>query len=81
MPYFGASRGAVAQSVTVYACGCLWVRSPLEEMKYLLKFLRSDVELNLTRRLRESGERRFLTLVSLCLPCCVRNAALSYIIL
>ena len=40
-----ASRGAGAQSVTVNA---LWIRSPLEEMKYLfnvlLKFLRSDVE-------------------------------------
>ena len=41
-----ASRGAVAQSVTVNRL--LLLRSPLEEMKYLLKFifpfLRSGVE-------------------------------------
>ena len=40
-----ASRGAVARGVTVKR---LWVRSSLEEMKYLLKlifpFLRSDVQ-------------------------------------
>ena len=44
---FEASRGAEAQSVTVKPTG-LGVRSPLEEMKYLLKFiftfLRSGVE-------------------------------------
>ena len=36
-----ASRGAGAQSVTIIDCDCkidwLWLRSPLEGMKYLLK--------------------------------------------
>ena len=44
---FEAGCGAVAQSVTVKTVW-LWVQSPLEEMKYLLKFifpfLRSGVE-------------------------------------
>ena len=31
------SRGAVAQSVTVKVW--VWVRSPLEEMKYVLKYI------------------------------------------
>ena len=35
--FFEASLGAGAQSVTVKPW--LWVRSPLEEMKYLLKFI------------------------------------------
>ena len=42
------SRGATARGVTVKPTGCVWVRSPLEEMKYLLKFIfpfrRSGVE-------------------------------------
>ena len=56
----------------------LWVRSPLEEMKYLLKFifpfLRSGVArrwvlpLN-TQNSAESRERSALTLGSLYLPC------------
>ena len=36
--FFSASRGAGAQSVTVKT-DWSWVRSPLEEMKYLLKFI------------------------------------------
>ena len=69
----------------------LWVRSPLEEMKYLLKFpfLRSGVEAKrgvefcYSTRLQdsaESGEWTVLTLSSLCLPCCVRNTARSWFI-
>ena len=73
-------------------CDCktdwLWVRSPLEEMKYLLKFifpfLRSGVEakrgvppLNpqYLQNSAESGKWSVLTLGSLCLPCCVRDTA------
>ena len=72
----------------------LWVRFPLEEMKYLLKFifpfLRSGAEarrwvlpLN-TQCLQnsaESGERSVLTLGSLCLPCCMRDTAGSWFFL
>ena len=76
-------------------CDCktdwLRVRSSLEEMKYLLKFifLRSGVEvkrgvefcLNNGQCLQnsaESGERSILTLGSLCLPCCERDTAWSW---
>ena len=70
----------------------LWVRSPLEEMKYLLKFifpfLRSGVEAKARRwvlplntqclqNLAESGDRSVLTIGSLCLPCFVRDTAWS----
>ena len=68
-------------------CDCkidwLWVRSPLEKMKYVLKFifpfLRSGVEakrdvlpLNTQclQNLSESEERSVLILGSLCLLCC-----------
>ena len=75
-------------------CDCktdwLWVRSPLEEMKYLLKFifpfLRSGVEVkrgvefchstrNTSRIRQKVGNGSVLTLGSLCLPCCVRDIA------
>ena len=71
-------------------CDCetnwLWVRSPLEEMKYLFKFifpfLRSGVKAKCGVEFRyscnESGERSILTLGSLCLPCCVRDRAWSW---
>ena len=82
-PVVGMCRGT--------KCDCkldwLWVRYPLEEMKYLLKFifpfLRSDVEAKarlwlppLNRQCpqnsAESEEWSVLTLGSLCLACCVR---------
>ena len=51
---FEASRGAVAQSVTVKPTGCGF---ELEEMKYLLKcifpFLRSGVETRNASRIRQ----------------------------
>ena len=84
-----AGRGAEAQSDC--KIDWLWVRSPLEEVKYLFKFifpfLRSGVETkrgvefchstrNASRiRGEESEERSVLTLGSLCLPCCVRDTA------
>ena len=38
--YFEVSRGAGAQSVTVrFYSRWMWVRSSLEEMKYLFKFI------------------------------------------
>ena len=44
-----AGRGAAARGVTAKPTDWLWVRSPLEEMKYLLKFIfpffRSGVEI------------------------------------
>ena len=77
-------------------CDCnhdwLWVRSPLEEIKYLFKFifsyLRSGVEAKVRRRVplinmqylqnsAENGERSVLELNSLCLPCCVHDIASS----
>ena len=78
-------------------CDCktdwLWVRSPLEEMKYLLKFifpfLRSGIEAKVwvlslnTQCLQnsaESGKTECLTLGSFCLPCCVRDTAWSWFI-
>ena len=75
-----ASRGAAARGVTAKP-DWLWVRSPLEEMKYLLKFilpfLRSGVEvkrgvlplkMQCLQNSAESGERSILTLGSLCQP-------------
>ena len=67
----------------------LWVRLPLEEMKYLFKyifsFLRSGVEAKRDVEFRhstqclqnsvESGERSALTLGYLCLHCCMRDTA------
>ena len=56
----------------------LWVRSPLEEMKYL-KARRCVPLLNTQciQNLAETGERIVLTLGSLCLPCYVRDTAWS----
>ena len=84
-----ASRGAAARGDC--KTDWLWVRSPLEEIKYLLKFifpvLRSGVEVKrdvefchfiITQCLQnstENGERSVLTLGSLCLPCCLRDTA------
>ena len=61
----------------------LWVRSPLEEVKYLFtflfSFLRSGVEgaalSSATQHAMppELGEWSVLTLGSLCLPCCARD--------
>ena len=89
--YLEASRGAAAQSVIVKPAGCGF-DPPLEEMKYLLKFIflffalvsrkarRWVLPLN-TQCLQnsaESGERRVLTLGSLGLPCCVRDTTWSW---
>ena len=79
-------------------CDCkidsLWVRSPLEEMKYLFIYIfisslwrrgkarRWIPPLN-TQCLQnsaESGERSVSTLGSLCLPYCVRDTAWSWFI-
>ena len=68
----------------------MWVRSPLEEMKYLLKFiflfLRSGVEAkrgvefhHSLQKSAKSGERSVLTLGSLCLPCCVQDTAWNWL--
>ena len=78
-------------------CDCktdwLWVWSPLEEMKYLLKFifpfLRSGVEAkrgveyshstrNASRIRQKVGNGSVLTLGFLCLPSCVRDTAWSW---
>ena len=59
----------------------LWVRSALEQMKHLFwcrgKARRRVPPFNTQclQNLAESGERSALTLGSLCLPCCVRDAA------
>ena len=68
----------------------LWVRSPLEEIKYVFKFifrfLRSGVEARSGVEFRHSARNAFknsvenleqsvLTLGSLCMPCCVWDIA------
>ena len=70
--------------IYVTICDCkidwLWVRSPLEVMKFLLKFifpfLRSGVEakggVEFCHSTRNASRIR---LGSLCLPCCVRDTA------
>ena len=87
-------RPVVAQQQRGTKCDCktawLWVRFPLEEMKYLLKFifpfLRSVVEdkrgvefCHSTRnasRIRQKVENGVcVTRGSLCLPCSVRDTA------
>ena len=72
-----------------YKTDWLWVRSPLEELKYLLKFIfpflpsgvkaKRGVEFSHSiRNPAESGKRSVLTLGSLCLPCCVRDTSWSW---
>ena len=69
----------------------MWVRSTLEEMKYLfiVSLLRFGVEGKALRwvppvntqcpqKLAESGERSVLTLGSLCQHCCLRDTAWSW---
>ena len=69
-------------------CDCktdwLWVRSPLEEVKDLLKceintyfHFFALVSRSSLQNSAESGQRSVLTLGSLCLPCCVRDTAWS----
>ena len=80
-----ASRGASSCPLD-----WLDVRSPLQKMKYLFIFIfsfrRSGVEQSkatlssatqhvMPPEFGRSGERKVLTLGSLCLPCCVRDIA------
>ena len=67
-------------------CDCkidlLWIRSQLEEMKYLFTFCVVFRQWTRnTSRTRRKIRNNVLTLGSLCLPCCVRDTAWSWFFL